>query len=134
MKLTHTLIAIATGFAVSLSPVLSQKASAQNFTNEKIAICGQLNSGKSLLQLTTEWGQYVESMISMNQLSPGQRNEAYQLFGNVTVQAVKTYCPAHMQAVYEFARQAPSYTQSSGAVGRLYDEFRRANVSNGLFP
>lgn len=134
MKLIRFLTGITTGCLISFLPILPQKASAQNFANEQMAICAQLNAGKSVMQLTSEWAQYVESMIAMNRFPPQRRNEAYQLFGSLTVQAVKTYCPAHIRAVYEFAQQAPNYTPSAAGTARLYNEFRRANIRNGLFP
>ncbi|MFB2768338.1 hypothetical protein ACE1AT_03455 [Pelatocladus sp. BLCC-F211] len=138
MKLTHTFIAVTTGFAVSLSPVFLQKASAQNLADPRTnqlaqVICADLNAGRSFAELTAQWAQYVESEISMNRFSAERRNEAYRFFGNVTVQAVKTYCPAHIQALYQFAQQAPSYTPSSDATSRVYNEFNRSGLPNVLF-
>jgi hypothetical protein len=99
MKLINILTVIGTVSAISLVTILPKKASAQDFAQYKVSICAQLDAGKSPRQLATEWVQNVEYLISMNQLNPGQRNQAHQFFSILLAQAVTGYSPSHLQAL-----------------------------------
>jgi hypothetical protein len=101
MRLTWTLTALGIVPTTSLLPILPQKASAQDYAEEQMAICAQLNAGKSPQQLALEWAVYVENAIEANQFNPGDREVAYQFFGNVLGQAVTNYCPEQTQALIE---------------------------------
>jgi hypothetical protein len=112
-KLALTAIGIVT--ATSLLPLLPQKASAQiaeEYAANLVAICNQLNSGKSILQISSEWVVHVDSLIAANQfLTEADRATAHQFFGQLLVDSVYNYCPEQTQALVDAqsAATAASY-------------------------
>ncbi|MCU0569214.1 MAG: hypothetical protein MUF49_21900 [Oculatellaceae cyanobacterium Prado106] len=105
MGLTQTLTALGTTLgivsAITFLPILPQKVSAQDYNEQLVAICSQLNGGKSPQQISLEWAVYIENLIAANQFSPNDREAAYQFFGYMLADAIVTSCPEQTQALIE---------------------------------